>query len=827
MLMSSTKIFEEILNEHDCVLILSWSKWDSERPSNRWHYARRLNKHKVVFFINLPSGKSMDIKKLQFENTNFDFYVITPPEFMPHDRILELTKEFLTDLNLIKPLIWVYNSFYQNLRSAFNNSFIAYHATEDYFEENVFPDSSLIRNSIISISDKIDLWIFCSLGVRDSFEIYLDLKNQIYLPNGVDYNFFNCETSIPRNKSIAYQGNIDDRIDFALVYDVVKNSPNYIFNFYGPSNTKNKTWKRLLKMNNVNFFNNIDISNLKINLSKDGIAWIPFHINDYNFHSAFPLKYFEYLASGLPVVSIPMIQISLHNPRYAFANNSKEFTTIIQEMLETTNRDVREELKSIASTMDYDKRFSELLDFQLITKENYRINALLVIDIDWMNIPSVKEHVTGLKRNLGLSIATIDFKGNRLELIDHTLFEVLIVHFSVRFNHIINSDLKQKMIDFEGFKVLFIQDEYDNPYLAVNQITAIKFNLVLTSTPEHLISQIYPLKNLPETTFKSVLSGYVSQDMFMYKRFWNKVSDKKNIIVYRARHLPPRYGNLGAQKKRIADLFVISLNNLGIEFDISYDSTERIYDKWISFLRSGRATLITESGSSIIDWDGKLRLRDELSTDEETEGHYMEFELSEPWNCISPRVFESIAVGTVLVGYKGYYSGVIKDEIHYLALEQDHSNVEEIISTLNKSEEIERMRNRAFEDLILNYEYSYNFLCDLIMSNFLGQKTVVSKSAIIRMKQNNFLKWSMQIISDEQTKTINFRNSNQLKIPGFIPNKKLTFSSVLSGYRLFPWWKAIRFSIFKILISYNFSRYIIRRISKKSDRISRYLAVIE
>ena len=826
MLMNSGKTFGEILIGHDCVLILSWSKWDSERPSNRWHYARRLNKHKVVFFINLPNGSSMDIKKMRFEHTDFDFYIITPPEFMPYDRILELTKEYLTNINLYNPLVWIYNSFYQNFKNTFSNSFVVYHATEDYFEENVFPDSSSIRNSILNASDKIDLWVFCSLGVRDSFEIYLDVKNHIYLPNGVDYNFFSSETSIPRNNSVAYQGNIDDRIDFGLVYDVVKNSPDCEFNFYGPANTKNKIWKLLLEMNNVNFFDNIDISDLQLNLSQDGIAWIPFHINDYNYQSAFPLKYFEYLASGLPVVSVPMIQISLHNPRYIFANNSKDFITIIKELLETTGSELREELKSIASMMDYDKRFSELLNFHLTKKENVRINALLVIDTDWMNISSVREHVVGLKRNLGVSLATIDVKGNRFDLIDHTLFDILIIHFSVRFNQLIDSTLQQKMVDFDGFKVLFMQDDYDNPNLAVKEISTIKFNLVLTSAPKHLINQLYPSKILPETIFISVLSGYVSEDMFMYQRFWNKVSYRKNMIVYRGRDLPPRYGKLGAQKKQIADLFVCFLRNLAIEFDISYDSNKRIFDKWISFLMSGRATLITESGSSIIDWDGKLRLKDELLTTENRQNRYIEFELSEPWNCISPRVFEAIAVGTVLVGYKGYYSGVIQEKNHYLALEHDHSNIEEIISTLKESEEVERMRNKAFEEIILNYEYSYNSLCNLIMQNYFDNKPIITKSGIILMQQNNFLRWSMKIVSAERTKAINFKNSNHLKIPGFIPNKKITFSSLSASYRLFPWWKVLRFNIFKILISYKISRYIIRLIGKKSDRISRYLAVI-
>ena len=148
--------FDDVLNEHDSVLILSWSDWENERPSNRWHYSRRLNRKRPVFFVNKPNGPRTINCNIDSIDSEFNFCIITPSLNLTYNEILVQVKEILAVDGFFRPLIWIYNAFYDDFDSVFQDSIAIYHATEDYFDLNVFPESNLIRNAIIDLSEKID-----------------------------------------------------------------------------------------------------------------------------------------------------------------------------------------------------------------------------------------------------------------------------------------------------------------------------------------------------------------------------------------------------------------------------------------------------------------------------------------------------------------------------------------------------------------------------------------------------------------------------------------------------------------------------------------------
>ena len=46
---------------------------------------------------------------------------------------------------------------------------------------------------------------------------------------------------------------------------------------------------------------------------------------------------------------------------------------------------------------------------------------------------------------------------------------------------------------------------------------------------------------------------------------------------------------------------------------------------------------------------------------------------------VSPKMFEAAMCGTVLVMYPGTYNGVFKKDIHYIELQPDFSNIEDVM----------------------------------------------------------------------------------------------------------------------------------------------------
>ena len=117
-----------------------------------------------------------------------------------------------------------------------------------------------------------------------------------------------------------------------------------------------------------------------------------------------------------------------------------------------------------------------------------------------------------------------------------------------------------------------------------------------------------------------------------------------------------------------------------IQVDIEYEDTKRFNNSgdWYNFLLSGRATLATESGANIFDWDGTLKTSIQAYLQENPKATYQEIAkifLKEDgailMNQISPKIFQAIMCRTALILYEGEYSGVVLPGKHYISLRKD------------------------------------------------------------------------------------------------------------------------------------------------------------
>merc|ERR1712196_365866 len=66
---------------------------------------------------------------------------------------------------------------------------------------------------------------------------------------------------------------------------------------------------------------------------------------------------------------------------------------------------------------------------------------------------------------------------------------------------------------------------------------------------------------------------------------------------------------------------------------------------------------------------------------------------------ISPKMFEAIMLGTVLVMYEGkYYPGFLK---------KDHSNIQEVINKIKDDSFLQKIADKAYDDIVKSGNYSY------------------------------------------------------------------------------------------------------------------------
>lgn len=304
-------------------------------------------------------------------------------------------------------------------------------------------------------------------------------------------------------------------------------------------------------------------------------------------------------------------------------------------------------------------------------------------------------------------------------------FDVIVIHYSLRIPlGQVSQELYYFLRSYSGLKVLFVQDEYDYTDTLRDAIRELNINLVFTCVPTEHIEDVYPKQSFPSTVFVNNLTGYIPSNLTTNREL-PPVSGRPISVGYRGRKLPYWYGDLGQEKYLIAKYMDAECEQRDIVRDIKWEDECRIYgSKWIDFLLSCRATLGTESGSNVFDDSGKIREKvnqvlgeNKGATYSFVRSHIMGNNIEKPiMNQISPRLFESIALKTGLILYEGWYSGVLDPYVHYIPLQKDHKNIDEVCSLLMDDQYMQKMVDRAYVDIIQSDKYSYRSFIKMVDS---------------------------------------------------------------------------------------------------------------
>jgi len=299
-------------------------------------------------------------------------------------------------------------------------------------------------------------------------------------------------------------------------------------------------------------------------------------------------------------------------------------------------------------------------------------------------------------------------------LLDLSEFDAVVIHYTVSLlsTRYLPPPLPERLTRFEGLKVQFIQDEFR----AVDAVTAamrsLGIHILFTCVPEPAAGRIYDSR-LPDVIRIFTLPGYVPDELV--GRRVARAADRPVDVGYRGRELPVWIGRLGREKAEIGRAFLEHAAGRGLRCDISSREDDRIYgEEWNRFLASCRATLGTESGASIVDFDGSLEAlakdylaRRPAATPEEIERDVTgQLEGKVVINTASPRLFEAAALRTAMILFRGTYGGVVEPERHYIPLEKDLSNIEQVIERVRDTAYLDELADRAYDDLVASGRYS-------------------------------------------------------------------------------------------------------------------------
>lgn len=709
----------------DAIIVLTDSAWRADSLDGRFLYARSFAQTLPVFVIAPESTPSLAVVPLQPQSGGCDGVGLLLLPTVPSTEQVEAFNELLLAREIRRPLFWLANcDAFLPVLDAWPNAMRVYRASADGEAVGVRRTRS-VQHAAVSfgstLAHHVDLVFASSADVAEAYRKYGDYSGALLVVEpGCELASLGRLATVERRTGVAskivmVRGPIDDTLDYGLLHEVVHALPDWQFRFYGAAVDGLQQWEALAAHENVQHHASIGLSALSDLAKLVAAVWDPRGSS-----AASEIARQEYDSAGLPFISAD----SHLGPASCQA--------IVGALLQAQQQSQRP-AAPVADTLDieFGRRFAQverlLLECyaeQLAKPLDRRLNIAVLYDDRWNHVGTVEEHVTSFQKYSRHNIYFVPIsrqtplRDQKLaEEVDFSIFDVLIYHYAVRLSlkDYLPEPMARKIERFTGLKILFIQDEYDTTNTARAWIRRLAFDMVYTCVPPEGREYVYPASCFQHTEFLSTLTGYVPEDPSL-GRYQVPLREREVMVAYRGRMLPYFYGSLGWQKYRIGVDVKALAQARGLNVDIEVDDSKRIYGAdWYRFMGSARATLGTESGSNVFDFDGTLRGKIEKILDANPGATFDDLyrELLEPlernirMNQVSPKIFEAIRLRTALVLFEGEYSGVVKPWVHYIPLRQDYANIDEVFEKLQDFDFLETLTERAYQDVVASGKYSY------------------------------------------------------------------------------------------------------------------------
>ncbi|SFK54592.1 hypothetical protein [Caulobacter sp. UNC279MFTsu5.1] len=358
------------------------------------------------------------------------------------------------------------------------------------------------------------------------------------------------------------------------------------------------------------------------------------------------------------------------------------------------------------------------------------LRILLACNYDAANAATVCDHINAFVRYSRHEVRVLSKVGEIFDGVTLSAFDAVVIHYSLflAMESFVGPRSRRALAAFRGAKAVFIQDEYRFVNATLDALEACGVDLVFTCLGPAEAERIYG--GVAGLRTQQVLTGYVPHWLTHYPPI--PLSARKTVVGYRGRTYPAWHGEQGREKIRIGKLFKRDAPRFGLSTDIAWSERSRLYGRdWVNFIRNCQAVLAVESGASVFDFDGAVAARTEsfaalverphpipalarkpsyeMLRDRFFAGREDQIDIAQ----ISPRVFEAIALRTLIIAYPGRYSGVLEPWRHYVPLDKDHGNMAQVAAVLRDPERVAEIITNAYAEIALNPAYGYGTMIDL------------------------------------------------------------------------------------------------------------------
>ena len=324
-----------MIENHSIICFAPNDFW-AMNPSCTNHLMDRFTRKNKVLYINPFSSDILGERKNVsrrigrkvksifkcFRKVRKNLYVFSPV-FLPlqGNPIIDMVNNIALRFQLIlacrlagvsRPIIWVENPRAADMLDWFSAEAIVYHISDLFSKSRYVGNKEKLRRREEIVTGKSDL-LFCVS--KPLYQLKSACRgNVFYLPHGVDFDLFRQACAAEPLKELAdipkpiagYYGTMTANNDIELLLYCARRLPNVSFVFAGQITSGD--YSELQKLPNVYLLGELPYVKIPRLCAGFNVCMLQWKMTDW-IRSCNPLKMMEYMASGKPIVSVPIQEV--------------------------------------------------------------------------------------------------------------------------------------------------------------------------------------------------------------------------------------------------------------------------------------------------------------------------------------------------------------------------------------------------------------------------------------------------------------------------------------------------------------------------------------
>lgn len=376
--------------ENQQIICFGFAEWDNPYKTNQHHVMQRFSAHNDVLFIESlglrqPAVQKKDIlrmarrviKWLRGVRRDGERMHVFAPLVIPLHRfalVRAFNRWFLSlqlrgvvrALKFRRPILWSYVPNAVEYIGFFDEKISVYHCVDELSANPRIPRET-VQDMERAFLKKVDVVFTTAQNLYESKKPFN--PRTFYLPNVADFDHFHTafEELLPdrapqKNATIGFIGAISDyKLDFALLDYVAGRHPEWTFVLIGATGEGEKAadLSMLTKHANITMPGGKPYQELPAYLRSFDVCLLPNRINEYT-ANMFPMKFFEYLAAGKPVVSTALSALKEFGAYCYLSSSHEEFEKNIITALRENTPALQKARVDCARQYTWEKRLDDM-----------------------------------------------------------------------------------------------------------------------------------------------------------------------------------------------------------------------------------------------------------------------------------------------------------------------------------------------------------------------------------------------------------------------------------------------------------------------------------